>query len=90
CKSPQATLGRSQSVFDGNDVNNLYARVPWTQAKGLPAGLDANPLFGGKSPGVSGFVSNLALSPYDIGGHFLRMVLEVDRTTHAPVLNIAS
>jgi len=90
CKSPQATLGRSQSVFDGNDVNNLYARVPWTQAKGLPVGLDANPLFGGKSPGVSGFVSNLALSPYDIGGHFLRMVLEVDRTTHAPVLNIAS
>jgi hypothetical protein len=41
----------------------------------LPSGLSDNVLFRGKAPTDAGMMSNLGLSPYDIGGHFVRMEL---------------
>ena len=88
CDNPQGMLGRSQSVYDGQPVDSVYKRVPWASLQGMPAGLRDNTLFAGKLATDSATVSSIALSPYDIGGHYLSMVLAVSQRTGQPVLNI--
>ena len=87
CANGQGMLGRSQSVYDGGSIQNLYARVPWAAVKGLPMGLRENMLFQGKVLADGTVLSNLVLSPYDIGGHYVSMVLANNRAG-VPVLNI--
>ena len=86
CSNLQGILSRAQAVFDGGDVGDLYARKPWSMVNSLPAGLRDNVLFQGSMLTDDVTLSNLALSPYDIGGHYLSMVLA--NTTGSPVLKI--
>jgi len=74
CKNLHGVLGGREG---GSPVDDIYARVPWTG--GMPTGISQNPLFQGKTP-PSGAPSNIALSPSDIGGHYVRMVLGVTRS----------
>lgn len=66
CKNQHGML---QAQNDGRPVGDTYEKQTWVG--GLPAGLYSNPLFQSKAP-TSG-PSNLALSPRDIGGHYIRM-----------------
>ena len=67
----------SQTVYDGNPVSNLYTRQIWNG--GQPASVTQNPLFQGRAPAVNG-PSNLVLSPSDIGGHYVQMVIGITRS----------
>ena len=67
----------SQTTYDGNPVSNLYTRQVWNG--GQPAGVRQNPLFQGRPPAVDG-PSNLVLSPNDIGGHYVQMVIGITRS----------
>ena len=75
CKNQHGMLG--QSTYDGSPVSDIYTRQPWPG--GLPVGVSANPLFQGRTPPAN-TPSNLILSPSDIGGHFVRMVLGQTRS----------
>jgi len=69
CTNQHGMLG--QTGYDGSPTSNVHTRNPW--GGGLPSGLNVNPLFlGGAAPAG---ISNLALSPNDIGGHFIRMAV---------------
>ena len=72
CNNLHGTLGN-----DGSAVSNLYAKIPWTG--GMPTGVRSNALFQGKMP-PSKTPANIALSPSDIGGHYVRMVLGITRS----------
>ena len=73
CQNQHGMLG--QTTYDGQPVSSVYARQPWPG--GLPTGVSSNPLFQGRAPGS--VVSNLVLSPLDIGGHYVRMGLTQTR-----------
>ena len=68
CANRRGVLG---GAYSGTPVDSLYARQTWVG--GLPIGMSQNPLLQGKSPSTS--IPNIALSPGDIGGHYIRMVL---------------
>jgi hypothetical protein len=65
----------SQTDYDGGPMANLYVRNQWTENQ--PPSVSANLLFQGKA---NAGISNLILSPEDIGGHFVRMVLSQTRS----------
>jgi len=69
CGNKHGILGGTN---DGKPVGSLYTRQPWTG--GLPSGLRNNPLLRGTTVGVDN-PSNIALTSGDIGGHYIRMVL---------------
>ncbi len=72
CSNIHGTLGN-----DGSTVGSLYAKVPWPG--GMPTGVRSNALFQGKAP-PSKTPANIALSPNDIGGHYVRMVLGITKS----------
>ena len=67
CGNRRGVLG---GVYLGTPVTSLYARIPWKG--GLPLGMGQNPLLQG---GTAATVPNIALSPGDIGGHYIRMAI---------------
>jgi hypothetical protein len=75
CNNQHGMLGHT--TYDGSPVQDNYVRQPWRG--GLPTGVSANPLFQG-GPAPTNAISNLALSPNDIGGHFIRMVMGLTRS----------
>ena len=75
CSNLQGMLG--QTTYDGNPVQNVYTRTPWSGGK-LAIGIKENPLFRGKSPGD--VTSNLALKLTDIGGHCVGMEIKFTGT----------
>ena len=73
CSNQHGMLG--QTTYDSNPVSDTYTRQQWKDS--LPTGVSSNPLFqGGAAPKG---ISNLVLSSYDIGGHFVKMVMSQTR-----------
>ena len=77
CTHRQAMMGKIQP--DGSPATDVYKKISANANSFLPAGLRSNTLFVGGIPGKSS-LGNLILSPDDIGGHFIRMVLDVTRS----------
>jgi hypothetical protein len=72
--------GEGAVLGDGSPANNVYTRRAASINKNImPSRLKVNTLFKGGVPGQS-TLGNMALSPDDIGGHFIRMVLASTRS----------
>jgi hypothetical protein len=72
CTNQQGML--SQTQYDGYPTNNVYKKSTASSSVFLPARIRENTLFRGNSP-EQGKLSNLVLSPDDIGGHLVLVVL---------------
>jgi len=73
CDSAQGMIG--QTTWDGSPVSSLYARQRWPDVY-VQAGLlsGKNPLLAYQNLGTR-VTGNITLDPWDIGGHYIRMVL---------------
>jgi hypothetical protein len=73
CLAQQGMLGHSS--WDGAAVTSVYSRGAWPDSV-LPSGLlsGLNPLLRFELL-TSSTVGNLALDPWDIGGHYIRMTM---------------
>ena len=76
CGNRHGMLGTT--AYDGSPMkDSLYSRPTWNG--GQPTGMAQNPLLHGAAP-AAGAPSSLSLSPNDIGGHYIRMVLAATRS----------
>ena len=79
CTRPQGMIGKA-TQSDGNPADDVYKRVAMPSNRFLPVGLRQNSLFSGVGILSQATLGNMVLSPDDIGGHFVRMVLDVTRS----------